>query len=71
MLERGRTEHLDEWANAHLALAFWLTTKGDDAGAARAIREMEDHLAALALSQVLNWSAHARQVLAAVKRFPS
>ncbi|WP_406147903.1 protein kinase domain-containing protein [Streptomyces sp. NBC_01012] len=68
VLERGRTGHLTAWANAHLALASWLTVRGDDEGADRTVREMQEHLAALAPGRVADWSAQARQVLASAGR---
>ncbi|MFD2420489.1 hypothetical protein [Amycolatopsis pigmentata] len=70
VLGRHRTGHLDKWANAHLALASWLTTRGDDSGAAHVVREREEHLAAIAPSRVPGLAAHARQVLASARQFP-
>ncbi|MFF4752138.1 protein kinase domain-containing protein [Streptomyces sp. NPDC002514] len=67
VLQRGRTAHLGTWASAHLALASWQATRGDDAGSARTVHEMEEHLATLAPAQAAGWSAHARQVLASFR----
>ncbi|WP_407285478.1 protein kinase domain-containing protein [Streptomyces sp. BP-8] len=64
VLERGRTGHLEDWAKAHLALASWLASEGDDEEAAKTVGAMETHLSRLTSpADAARWSAHARQVL--------
>ncbi|QDI68153.1 hypothetical protein CD934_05335 [Streptomyces calvus] len=66
--DRGRRNHLEQWVNAHVALASWQVFRGDEAGAARTVRELDGRLAAVVPAQAAAWSARARRTLASFRR---